>query len=484
MTQPTADIGIVGLAVMGRNLILNMADHGFTVAAYNRTTARVDEFIAGEAAAAAVVPAHSLEELVDLLIPPRRVMLMIRAGSAVDAAIDALIPLLDAGDIIIDGGNSLFTDTIERTARVEAAGLLYLGAGVSGGEEGARHGPSLMPGGSAAAWPTVQPIFQAIAAVAEGVPCSDWVGADGAGHYVKMVHNGIEYGDMQVIAEAYHIMYRGLGMDHEAMHDTFATWNQGRLDSYLIDITAEIMRERDVDGTPLLEKILDAAGQKGTGKWTVVSSMDMGQPVTLVGEAVYARIISSLVDLRYEAAEILPGPDGHIGDPPDAVVADLHDALYASKIVSYAQGFMLLSAAANEYGWDLDYSSIASMWRGGCIIRSRFLGEIMNAYRYQPDVSNLLLGDYFSEEIAAAEVGWRRTVSRAVRAGLPTPAYASALAFYDAFRSERLPANLIQAQRDLFGAHTYERVDHPRGEHFHTRWAGAGGDVASSTYDV
>ena len=422
--------------------------------------------------------------LSDLLKRPRRVLLMIRAGEAVDAAIDALIPLMDDGDIIIDGGNSLYTDTIARTKRVEAAGLLYVGAGISGGEEGARHGPSIMPGGSTAAWPHLKDIFQDIAAEAESVPCSDWVGPDGAGHYVKMVHNGIEYGDMQVIAEAYDVMHRGLGLAHDEMHDIFRRWDEGKLDSYLIEITADIMGFRDEDDEPLLPFILDAAGQKGTGKWTVISSMEQGQPVTLVGEAVYARIVSSFVDQRAQAAQVLTGPDGEVTDGPDAVVADLHDALYASKIVSYSQGFMLMAATGAEHGWSLDFSSIASMWRGGCIIRSRFLGEIMSTYRYQPDIPSLLVADYFRDEVAAAEPGWRRTVARAVQAGIPVPAYSSALAFYDGFRSERLPANLIQALRDYFGAHTYERVDRPRGEYFHTNWTGAGGDVSSSTYEV
>ena len=484
MTDQRADIGVIGLAVMGRNLILNMADHGFTVAAFNRTVSRVDEFLAGEAADSSVVGTHSLNELVAVLKRPRMVLLMIRAGPAVDAAIDSLLDLLEPGDIIIDGGNSLYTDTIARTARVEAAGLLYVGAGISGGEEGARNGPAIMPGGSEAAWPFIKPIFQEIAAVAESVPCSDWVGGDGAGHYVKMVHNGIEYGDMQVIAEAYDIMRRGLGMSAPQIADVFARWDEGKLNSYLIEITADVLNARDGDGTPLVDKILDAAGQKGTGKWTVVSSMDLGQPVTLVGEAVYARILSSLVDRRHHAAELLEGADERFTDDDNDVISDLNDALYASKIVSYAQGFMLMAAAGDEHGWDLDFASVASMWRAGCIIRSRFLGEIMNTYRYQPDVSSLLVTDYFRDEIAAAEPGWRRTVSRAVASGIPVPAYSSALAFYDGYRSRRLPANLLQGLRDYFGAHTYERVDRPRGEFFHTNWTGTGGEVSATTYDV
>ncbi len=484
MDGPRADIGVIGLAVMGRNLIMNMNDHGFTVAAYNRTTERVAEFLAADAAGSNVIGVHSLDELVAVLKPPRRVMLMIKAGSAVDATIDALLPLLDPGDIILDGGNSLFTDSIARTHRLEDAAMRFIGTGVSGGEEGARYGPSIMPGGSADAWPYVKDILQGIAAKVDGVPCCDWVGADGAGHYVKMVHNGIEYGDMQVIAEAYDVMIRGLGMNHDEMHDVFAEWNRGKLDSYLIEITRDIMAFRDEDGSPLVESILDAAGQKGTGKWTVISSMELGQPVTLVAEAVYGRVVSTLKEQREAASAVLGGPESQIADERDAVLADLHDALYASKITSYAQGFMLLDAAADEHGWALDHASIASMWRGGCIIRSRFLSEVMRAYREQPDLPNLLLDTFFAEEIAAAQPGWRRTIQRAVAAGIAVPAYSSALAFLDGYRSARVPANLIQAQRDYFGAHTYERIDRPRGEFFHTNWTGEGGDVSSSTYNV
>ncbi|NND03983.1 MAG: decarboxylating NADP(+)-dependent phosphogluconate dehydrogenase [Acidimicrobiia bacterium] len=469
---------------MGRNLIMNMNDHGFTVAAFNRTTERVDEFLEGDAAGSNVIGTHSLEELISHLKAPRRVMLMIKAGAPVDATIDTLLPLLDDGDIIIDGGNALFTNTIERAKRVEEAGLRYIGTGVSGGEEGARHGPSIMPGGSPDAWPHVKDIFQTIAAHVEGVPCCDWVGSDGAGHYVKMVHNGIEYGDMQVIGEAYDIMRRGLGMSHDEMHEVFAEWDRGKLDSYLIEITTDIMATKDEDGSPLLEKILDAAGQKGTGKWTVISSMQIGQPMTLVGEAVYARIVSALKDQRVQAATVLAGPEPHIDEDAQLVLADLHDALYASKIVSYAQGFMLMDAAADDFEWELDFASIASMWRGGCIIRSKFLSEIMKAYTEDPELRQLLLNDFFAHEVQAAQAGWRRTVARAIAAGIPTPAYASALAFYDAYRTDRLPANLIQAQRDYFGAHTYERVDKDRGEYFHTNWTGTGGDVSSSTYNV
>ncbi len=480
----SADIGVIGLAVMGRNLILNMDDHGFTVAAFNRTTSRVDEFVAGDAAGTAVIGVHSLEELVATLRRPRRVMLMIKAGAAIDAAIDALIPLLGEGDIIIDGGNSLYADTVRRTALVENAGLRYIGTGVSGGEEGARYGPSLMPGGTEDAWPHVKEIFQSIAASVDGIPCCDWVGTDGAGHYVKMVHNGIEYGDMQVIAEAYDIMRRGLAMDYDAMHEVFAKWNRGKLDSYLIEITGEIMTMRDDDGTPLVERILDAAGQKGTGKWTVISSMEIGQPVTLVAEAVYARIVSAIKEQRLNASARLSGPAALMADEQFDVVADLQDAMYASKIVSYAQGFMLLYAAAAEHGWRLDFASIASMWRGGCIIRSRFLSEVMDVYRQDPDLDNILMSDFFADAVEQAQPGWRRTITRAVDAGIAVPAYSSALAFFDGYRTGRVPANLIQAQRDYFGAHTYERIDRPRGEFFHTNWTGTGGDVASSAYNV
>ena len=480
----TADIGVIGLAVMGRNLILNMNDHGFTVAAYNRTTERVDEFLAGEAAGTSVIGVHSLPELVAALEPPRRIMLMIKAGPAVDATIDSLVPLLSPGDIIIDGGNSLFTDTIRRTAEVETRGLRYVGTGVSGGEEGARYGPSIMPGGTASAWPAVKHILQTIAAHVDGVPCCDWISRDGSGHYVKMVHNGIEYGDMQVIAEAYDLMHRGLGMTPDDMHAAFAEWNEGKLDSYLVEITADILAYRDEAGEPLLDKILDTAGQKGTGKWTVISSMELGQPVSLVAEAVYARIVSSLKMDRVAAAEVLDGPSPQIAGDRTEILADLHDALYASKITSYAQGFMLLDAAADEYGWDLDFSSIASMWRGGCIIRSRFLGEVMTAYRDRREVRSLLLQPFFAEEVIAAQAGWRRTIARATRAGISVPAYSSALAFYDGYRTGRTPANLIQAQRDYFGAHTYERTDRSRGEFFHTNWTGEGGDVSSTSYTV
>jgi 6-phosphogluconate dehydrogenase len=456
---------------MGRNLALNMADHGFQVAVYNRTTAKTDAFMEKEGAAAGIAAAATLEELVGLLASPRRVMLMVQAGPGTDAVIRALIPLLDDGDIIIDGGNAHYEDTIRRTREIEARGLLFIGTGVSGGEEGARYGPSIMPGGSAAAWPAVKDILQSIAAkVDDGTPCCDWVGSDGAGHYVKMVHNGIEYGDMQVLAEAYSLMHLGLGMTHDEMAATFRAWTEGPLDSYLTDITADIMAVRDTDGEPLVEKILDTAGQKGTGRWTGISSLSLGVPVTLVAEAVYARVLSSLKDQRVAAADVLRGPEPAITGDQAAAVSDIHDALYASKIVSYAQGFMLLRAAATEYGWDLDYGGIAYLWREGCIIRSVLLEHIKTAFNRIPDLASLVLDDYFRAELEAAQPGWRRTITRAVEAGIPVPAYSTALAFYDGYRTARLPANLIQAQRDYFGAHTYERVDRPRGESFHTEW--------------
>jgi len=477
-----ADIGLIGLAVMGQNLVLNMADHGYTVAVYNRTQERTDEFVAGAAAGTTVVGTADLEELVASLSKPRKVMMLIRAGTAVDTVIDQLIPLLDAGDVIIDAGNSLFTDSIRRAHRIEEAGLLFVGTGISGGEEGARHGPSLMPGGSGAAWPLVKGIFQDVAAKLEdGTPCCDWVGSDGAGHFTKMVHNGIEYGDMQLIAEAYHLMSGALGMGAAALSDAFAHWNSEKLESYLIEITSEILKYRENDRL-VLDTILDAAGQKGTGKWTVIASMELGSPTPLVAEAVYARMLSSLKDLRVEAAAVLGAPSTTPAETPD--VSDIRSALYASKIVSYAQGFMLLAAAADTHDWELDFSSIATMWAGGTIIRSAFLAEIRRAFQADPELENLLLDEYFSAEVTDAEGGWRRTVGAAVAGSLPVPAFASALAFYDGFRSERLPANLIQAQRDYFGAHTYERVDEPRGKHFHPNWTGTGGETTAGSYQA
>ncbi|MCU0771970.1 MAG: decarboxylating NADP(+)-dependent phosphogluconate dehydrogenase [Verrucomicrobia bacterium] len=476
---------------MGQNLILNMNDHGFKVVAYNRTVEKVDEFLAQEAKGTQVLGAHSVAEMVALLKRPRRVMMLVKAGKAVDEFIEQLIPQLEAGDIIIDGGNSLFEDTIRRTKYVESKGLLYIGTGVSGGEEGARRGPSIMPGGSPAAWPHVKDIFQAVSAkVADGSPCCDWVGEGGAGHYVKMVHNGIEYGDMQLICEAYNIMKSGLGMSAAEMHEVFKEWNTGELDSYLIEITRDILGVKDADGTALVDNILDTAGQKGTGKWTVVSSQDLGIPITLIAEAVYSRCVSALKDERVKAARKLKGPrpalTGIAANPEKkkAFINDIRDALYASKIISYAQGYMLMRAAAAEHKWNLNYGGIALMWRGGCIIRSVFLGKIKEAFDKNPKLANLLLDDYFRGEIKRCQKGWRNIVATAAKKGIPAPAFATALAFYDQYRSAVLPANLLQAQRDYFGAHTYERVDRPRGEFFHTNWTGRGGTTASTTYTV
>lgn len=483
--EPKADIAVIGLAVMGQNLILNMNDHGFSVVAFNRTVSKVDDFLGNEAQGTNVLGAHSLEEMVSLLKRPRRVMLMVKAGQPVDEFIDQLIPLLEPGDIIIDGGNSLFQDTIRRTQYVESRGLLYIGTGVSGGEEGARKGPSIMPGGSPDAWPQVKDIFQRIAAkVDDGSPCCDWVGENGAGHYVKMVHNGIEYGDMQLICEAYQLMKVGLGMSADQMHEVFAEWYKGELNSYLIEITRDILAFKDVDGQPLVDKILDTAGQKGTGKWTVISSQDLGIPITLIAEAVYSRCISALKEERVAAAKKLKGPRPVIPGDQKKFIEDIRQALYASKIVSYAQGYMLMRAAAAEYKWNLNYGGIALMWRGGCIIRSVFLGKIKEAYDAKPKLTNLLLDPFFRKAIKQAQRSWRNVVATAAKKGIPVPAFSTALAFYDSYRSERLPANLLQAQRDYFGAHTYERLDQPRGQFFHTNWTGHGGKVASGTYTV
>ena len=482
--EPQADIALIGLAVMGQNLILNMNDHGFTVVAFNRTVEKVDHFLANEAKGTKVLGAHSIEEMVALLKKPRRVMLMVKAGQAVDEFIEHLLPHLEAGDIIIDGGNSLFEDTIRRTKYVESKGLLYIGTGVSGGEEGARRGPSIMPGGSPAAWPHVKDIFQGIAAKVDGAPCCDWVGEGGAGHYVKMTHNGIEYGDMQLIGEAYNLMKTGLSLTPDQMHEVFAEWNKGELNSYLIEITRDILAYKDADGQPLVDKILDTAGQKGTGKWTVVSSQDLGIPITLIAEAVYARCVSAMKEERVAAAKKLKGPKPVIKGDQKKFIEAIRQALYASKIVSYAQGYMLMRAAAVENKWNLNYGGIALMWRGGCIIRSVFLGKIKEAFDKNPNLTNLLLDPFFRKAIKDCQRAWRTVVAMAAKKGIPVPAFSTALAFYDAYRSERLPANLLQAQRDYFGAHTYERVDKPRGEFFHTNWTGHGGTTASSTYTV
>ncbi len=480
-----ADIGLVGLAVMGENLILNMESHGFTVACYNRTTSKVDDFVAGRAKGKNIIGSRSPEELVAHLKKPRRVMLMVKAGPAVDAVIEQFLPHLEEGDIVIDGGNSHFPDSTRRTRSLAEKGLLFIGTGVSGGEEGALKGPSIMPGGNPNAWPHVKPIFQGIAAkVEDGTPCCVWVGSEGAGHFVKMVHNGIEYGDMQMICETYQMMKVGLGMTNQEMHEVFAAWNQGELDSYLIEITRDILAYQDEAGEAVVDKILDTAGQKGTGKWTAVAALDAGQPLTLIGEAVFARCLSALKEERVEASKTLKGPTGGFDGERKAMIDDLRRALYASKIVSYTQGYQLLGAAAEEYGWDLNYGGIALMWRGGCIIRSGFLGKIKEAFDRDPDLHNLLLDPFFQAAMDEAQAPWRRVISTAATIGVPMPAMSSALAYFDGYRSERLPANLLQAQRDYFGAHTYERVDKPRGEFFHTNWTGRGGTTSASTYNV
>jgi len=480
-----ADIGLVGLAVMGENLVLNMEAKGFTVAVFNRTTSKVDSFVQGRGAGKNIIGTKSVEDFVAALARPRKIMIMVKAGKPVDAFIEQVMPHLEKGDIIIDGGNSHYPDTMRRARTVEEKGLLYIGTGVSGGEEGALRGPSIMPGGSPDAWPHVKPIFQAIAAKTEsGEPCCEWVGENGAGHFVKMVHNGIEYGDMQLICEAYQLMKVMLGMSADEMHDVLTEWNEGELDSYLIEITRDILAYKDEDGSPLVEKILDTAGQKGTGKWTGISALDLGIPLTLIGESVFARCLSAMKEERVAAATVLRGPDPSFDGDRQAFVADLRKALYASKVVSYAQGYTLMRAAAAEYGWNLNYGGIALMWRGGCIIRSVFLGKIKDAFDTDPDLSNLLLAPFFKKIVVESQDAWRNVVAAACRAGISVPALSTALAYFDGYRTERLPANLLQAQRDYFGAHTYERVDGPRGEFHHTNWTGKGGTTAASTYSV
>lgn len=476
-----ADIALIGLAVMGQNLILNMDSKGFVVCAFNRTVEKVTHFLNNEAKGTNIIGATSMQDMVSKLKSPRRVMLLVKAGSAVDDFIQQLVPLLSKGDIIIDGGNSEYTDTQRRCKELEKVGLLFVGAGVSGGEDGARYGPSLMPGGHKEAWPHIQPIFQAICAKSGDEPCCDWVGEDGAGHFVKMVHNGIEYGDMQLICEAFHLMKNGLGMDQDEMAEVFETWNKGELDSFLIDITKDILKYKDTDGSFLLEKIRDSAGQKGTGKWTAIAALEYGTPVTLIGEAVFARCLSALKEERVEASKILKNAPVTFNGDKKEFLAKIQKALYASKIVSYAQGFMLLREAAKSYGWKLNYGGIALMWRGGCIIRSVFLGNIKDAYTRNPNLSNLLLDDFFSNAILKSQQSWREVVSQAVLLGVPVPALSSALSFYDGYRCEVLPANLLQAQRDYFGAHTYELLG-KEGKYVHTNWTGHGGDVSASTY--
>ena len=479
-----ADIGVVGLAVMGENLILNMESRGFTVACFNRTVAKVDAFLGGRGRGKKLIGCRSLKELADALSRPRRILMMVRAGRPVDDLIGELAPLLEPGDVLIDGGNSHYPDTARRCAEAAAKGLLYVGAGVSGGEEGALKGPSIMPGGHVEAWPLVKPIFQAIAAKVEGgAPCCEWVGPGGTGHFAKMVHNGIEYGDMQLIAEAYHLMGAGLGMGAEEMAETFRGWNGGELDSYLIEITAEILAKRDPEtGGPMVDSILDAAGQKGTGKWTSQAGLDLGVGIPQIAEAVFARCLSAAKEERVAASRALEGPKGGYAGDRAGFVGDLERAVYAAKICSYAQGFQLLRAASAEHGWEMNFGEVALAWRGGCIIRARFLGQIKEAFEEEPGLANLLMAPYFAQVVAGAQGAWRRVVKTAVDLGIPLPAISTALNYYDAYRCERLPANLLQAQRDYFGAHTYERVDRPRGEFFHTNWTGEGGTTASTNY--
>jgi len=480
-----ADIGLIGLAVMGENLVMNMESKGFTVAVFNRTTQKVKNFVEGRAKGKNIIGTYSLQELVDNLEKPRKIMMMVKAGQAVDDFIETIIPYLEEGDILIDGGNSHFPDTIRRTKYVESKGLLYIGTGVSGGEEGALKGPSLMPGGSPAAWPYVKPIFQAICAkVEDGSPCCDWVGEGGAGHFVKMVHNGIEYGDMQLICEAYHLMRDYLGMSAKEMNEVFDEWNKAELDSYLIEITRDILGYVDENGEQVVDYILDTAGQKGTGKWTGIAALDEGVPLTLIGEAVFSRCLSAIKEERVAASKVLTGPAVKFEGDKKAFINDIRNALFASKIVSYAQGYTLMRAAAKTYGWNLNYGGIALMWRGGCIIRSVFLGEIKKAFDKNPELTNLLLDPYFKGIIDKAQDGWRRVCAAAVTSGIPAPAMSTALSYYDGYRCEKLPANLLQAQRDYFGAHTYERIDRPRGEFYHTNWTGEGGNTSASTYVV
>ncbi|XP_060518948.1 6-phosphogluconate dehydrogenase, decarboxylating isoform X1 [Cylas formicarius] len=474
------DIGLIGLAVMGQNLILNIADHGFTVVAFNRTVEKVHSFLANEAKGKRIIGAESIADLASKLKAPRRIILLVKAGPAVDSFIDQLLPHLEKGDIIIDGGNSEYQDTERRSKDLAVKGIRFVGSGVSGGEEGARYGPSLMPGGNKEAWPYIKDIFQSIAAKADGQPCCDWVGNDGAGHFVKMVHNGIEYGDMQLIGEVYHLML-ALGISQEEMANTFAEWNKGELDSFLIDITKDILKYKDTDGQYLLPKIRDTAGQKGTGKWTAIAALNYGIPVTLIGEAVFSRCLSALKDERQNASKVLPGPNAKFSGDKKKFLEEIRQALYASKIVSYAQGFMLLREAAKVHNWELDYGAIALMWRGGCIIRSVFLGQIKKAFDKDPNLKSLLIAPFFLDALTKAQTGWRNVVATGVTLGIPTPALATALAFYDGYRSERLPANLLQAQRDYFGAHTYELLGQ-EGKFVHTNWTGHGGNVSASTY--
>ncbi|MEX1013358.1 MAG: decarboxylating NADP(+)-dependent phosphogluconate dehydrogenase [Waddliaceae bacterium] len=483
MTQ--ADIGLIGLAVMGQNLAMNMNDHGFKVAVYNRTKEKVDEFLEGPAKGSQIIGTHSLEELIQKIQRPRKILLMIKAGTPVDKIIEQILPLLDKGDIIIDGGNSHYNDTTRRCQTLSEKGILFVGAGISGGEEGARHGPSIMPGGNPDAWPEVKPILQGIAAKVEnGEPCCEWVGDEGAGHYVKMVHNGIEYGDMQLICEAYDLMKELLGLEADELSKIFSKWNKGKLDSFLIEITSHIFSFKDEDGSPLVEKILDVAKQKGTGKWTGISALDLGVPVTLIGEAVFARCLSAMKEQRVKASEVLKGPTPNFTGDKEKFIEAIQNALYASKIISYTQGFMLIRQAAQEFNWKVNCGNIALMWRGGCIIRSVFLKDIKQAFDRSPELTSLLIDPFFAGEVQSMQESWRQVVSCAATAGIPVPCMSSGLSFFDGYRAARLPSNLLQAQRDYFGAHQYERLDQPRGEYFHTDWANTGGKVSSSTYQV
>jgi 6-phosphogluconate dehydrogenase len=478
-----ADFGLIGLAVMGENLVLNIESKGFTVAVFNRTVEKVDAFLQNRGKGKKFIGCHSIEELVANLKRPRKIMMLVKAGQAVDDFIELLIPHLEKGDIIIDGGNSHFPDTIRRTQYVESKGLLYIGTGVSGGEEGALKGPSMMPGGSPAAWPHVKEIFQKICAHTDsGEACCDWVGENGAGHFVKMIHNGIEYGDMQMICETYQMMKQGLGLTNDEMHQVFSDWYDGELNSYLIEITRDILGVKDEQGQAVVDLILDTAGQKGTGKWTVIAALDSGQPLTLISEAVFARCLSAIKDERVQAAKLIKADVQNVKLDKKQMIDDLRKALYASKIVSYAQGYQLMRAAAKEYGWNLNYGGIALMWRGGCIIRSLFLGKIKEAFDKDQNLVNLLIAPFFKNIMETSQAAWRRVIVAGVQLGIPMPAMSSALNYFDGYRSERLPANLLQAQRDYFGAHTYERVDKPRGEFFHTNWTGRGGNTKASTY--
>ena len=471
MNRPLADIGLMGLGVMGSSLALNIESHGYSVAVHNRSRKEIDDLINGRAKEKNIIGCVDIVDFVNSIKKPRKVMLMVVAGSVVDDCINKLTPYLDQGDIIIDGGNSHYPDTIRRTKSLEEQGFLFVGAGVSGGEEGALKGPSIMPGGSSSAWPEVKDIFQTISAKVENdEPCCDWIGEDGSGHFVKMVHNGIEYGDMQLICEAYQIMKDLLGMSTDEMHDIFKQWNEGELSSYLIEITADILAYKEKDGTPLVDRILDTAGQKGTGKWTATVALELGTPLTLIGEAVFSRYLSSIKQDRVEASKLLGGPNIQFNGNKEQVLEDIHDALYAAKIVSYAQGYTLLNEAANQFNWNLNYGGIALMWRGGCIIRSAFLNKIKDAYDNNPEIKNLLLDPFFKDKINNCQAGWRRIASIAMTHGVPAPAMTSSLSYYDGYRSARLPANLLQAQRDYFGAHSYERVDRSVGEFFHTDW--------------